>query len=103
MILRTSALVVTLTAALSAQTYDLLLKGGHLIDPKNNIDAIRDVAIRAGKVAAVGENLPAAQAKKIASLQHEADLLRSLARSGRDMIDSPGWGGQARSGDTGSG
>ena len=32
-----------LAAPLFAQThYDLLLKGGHVIDAKNNIDAIRD-------------------------------------------------------------
>jgi hypothetical protein len=29
-------------------TFDLLLRGGHVIDPRNKIDAIRDVAIRAG-------------------------------------------------------
>ena len=27
-------------------TYDLILKGGHVIDPKNQIDAIMDVAIK---------------------------------------------------------
>ena len=30
-------------------TFDLLLKGGHLIDPANDIDAARDLAITAGK------------------------------------------------------
>jgi dihydroorotase len=34
-------------------SYDLVLKGGHVIDPKNGLSAIRDVAIREGKVAAV--------------------------------------------------
>jgi len=33
--------------------YDLLLKGGHVIDPKNNIDGRRDIAIQAGKIAEV--------------------------------------------------
>src|SRR5689334_9551241 len=33
------------------QKYDLLLKGGHVIDPKNKLSAIRDVAIAGGKVA----------------------------------------------------
>lgn len=32
--------------------YDLLLRGGHVIDPRNGIDAVRDLAIRGGKVAA---------------------------------------------------
>ena len=30
-----------------APTYDLLLKGGHVIDPANHIDEVRDVAISA--------------------------------------------------------
>lgn len=42
--------------------FDLLLKNGHLIDPKNGIDAARDIAIRAGKIAAVADNIPSAQA-----------------------------------------
>ncbi len=44
--------------------YDLLLRGGHLIDPRNRIDAVRDVAIRAGKIAAVGEKIDPALALK---------------------------------------
>ena len=30
------------------------LKGGRLIDPKNTIDAVRDVYIAAGKIVAIG-------------------------------------------------
>ena len=37
----------------AAQEYDLLLRGGHVIDAKNRIDAVRDVAIKDGKIAAV--------------------------------------------------
>jgi dihydroorotase len=29
-----------------AQTYDILIRGGHVIDPKNNLDAVMDVAIK---------------------------------------------------------
>jgi dihydroorotase len=45
--------------------YDLLLKGGHLIDGKNKISAVRDVAIKGGKVAAIAANIPATQARKV--------------------------------------
>jgi dihydroorotase len=69
MTLRLSVLVVTLTAALSAQTYDLLLKGGHVIDPKNNISRLMDVAIANGKIAAVAAGIPATQAKRIADVK----------------------------------
>ena len=39
--------------------YDLLLKDGYVIDPKNRTSAVRDVAIRDGKVAAVSPEIPA--------------------------------------------
>ncbi len=44
--------------------YDLLLQGGHVIDAKNGIDGVTDVAIKDGKVAAVGEHLHPADAVK---------------------------------------
>ena len=50
-----------------AQTqYDLLLRGGHVIDPKNHLSAVRDVAILDGRIAAVAEHLdPAAALKRV--------------------------------------
>src|SRR5262245_24601110 len=47
------------------QKYDLLLKGGHVIDPKNKISAVRDVAIANGKVVAVAEKIDPAEALKV--------------------------------------
>ena len=47
------------------QKYDLLLKGGHVIDPKNKISAVRDVAIANGKVAAVADKIDPAEALKV--------------------------------------
>jgi dihydroorotase len=47
------------------QKYDLLLKGGHVIDGKNRISAIRDVAIANGKVAAIAANIAPAEALKV--------------------------------------
>ncbi|HEY8460774.1 MAG TPA: amidohydrolase/deacetylase family metallohydrolase, partial [Blastocatellia bacterium] len=47
------------------QKYDLLLKGGHVIDPKNKISAVRDVAIANGKVAAVADKIDPAEAFKV--------------------------------------
>ena len=47
------------------QKYDLLLKGGHVIDPRNKISAVRDVAIADGKVAAVAANINPAEALKV--------------------------------------
>jgi dihydroorotase len=44
--------------------YDLLLQGGRVIDPKNNISAVRDVSILNGRIAAVAEHLDPASALK---------------------------------------
>ena len=48
-----------------AQQYDLLIKNGLVIDPKNQIDSILDVAIANGKVAKIAKNIPASQATKV--------------------------------------
>jgi dihydroorotase len=63
---RMRALLILLTAATAfAQAdYDLLLKGGRVVDPKNKINAVRDVAIAGGKIAAVEANIPAARARR---------------------------------------
>lgn len=47
------------------EPYDLILKGGTLIDPAAGIHARRDVAFAGGAVAAVGEDLPAGGAEVI--------------------------------------
>jgi len=47
-----------------AAKYDLLLRGGHVIDAKNNISAVRDVAIAAGKIAAVAASIDPSEALK---------------------------------------
>ncbi len=40
-----------------AQSYDIVIKGGHVIDPKNGIDAAVDIAIDNGKIALVSKNI----------------------------------------------
>jgi dihydroorotase len=63
--MRTFALL-TLSCCLMAQTsYDLLLKGGHVIDARNKISARRDVAIADGKIAEVAPSIEASRAKKV--------------------------------------
>jgi dihydroorotase len=44
--------------------YELLLRGGHLIDPRNGISADRDVAIAAGRIAAVAPRIDSADAER---------------------------------------
>lgn len=49
-------------------SFDLLLKGGQVIDPKNGRSQVMDVAVAGGRIAQVGRDLPAAQAKKVADV-----------------------------------
>lgn len=49
----------------TTHTYDLLLKNGHVIDPKNNINGKMDVAIKADKIAAVAEDINPTEAETI--------------------------------------
>jgi dihydroorotase len=58
-------LQLQLTAQPASSNYDILIKGGRVIDPKNNIDALMDVAVKAGKVFAIGKNLPEKEARQV--------------------------------------
>jgi dihydroorotase len=58
--------LIAVASILSAQPrYDLLLQGGLVIDAKNNISGVRDVAIRDGKIAAVADHIESTQAFKV--------------------------------------
>jgi dihydroorotase len=57
-------LLLVVAGLIHAQEYDLLLRGGHVIDPKNKIDGRRDVAIKDGRIAAVAAAIPATKAVK---------------------------------------
>jgi len=48
-----------------SQTYTIVIKGGHLIDPKNNIDEIYDIAINNGKVVKVAKNIAKEEGKQV--------------------------------------
>ena len=61
----TCLVLVSLINVSAQQKYDLLLKGGHVIDPRNRISAVRDVAIANGKVAAIAANINPAEALKV--------------------------------------
>jgi dihydroorotase len=56
---------------LCGQDYDLLLKGGHVIDTKNNIDDVMDVAIKDGVIAKVASDIPSSSAVKTLELKGE--------------------------------
>ena len=48
-----------------APEFDLLIRNGHVVDPRNGIDAVMDVAVAEGKVARVGAAIPPALARVV--------------------------------------
>src|SRR6266436_3169146 len=63
----TAATCVHASRAFAAQRtkYDLIIKGGRVIDPSVRLDAVRDVAISGGRIAAVEANITAGAAQTI--------------------------------------
>ncbi len=62
--------ITLLASTAAAQTkYDLLLQGGHVVDAKNNVSAVRDVAVKDGKIAAVAEHIDPGTALKTVSVK----------------------------------
>src|ERR1700720_1481633 len=56
-------------SAMSVSTsFDLLLRGGRVIDPASGVDGLKDVAIRNGKIAAVQADILPTSAKEIIDL-----------------------------------
>lgn len=56
------ATAVVAPEVLAAADYDLVIRGGRVIDPSQRIDRLADVAIRSGRIAAVRPDIPAAAA-----------------------------------------
>jgi dihydroorotase len=49
--------------------YDLLLKGGHVLDPGQGLDAHLDIAVSGGKIAAIALDIPAQDAARVIELR----------------------------------
>src|SRR5580700_5659590 len=52
-------------ASAPAQQYDILLRGGRVIDPANNVDGPRDIGIAGNHVGAVAARIADQQARKV--------------------------------------
>ena len=60
-----TAPVLLMRTPLIAAEYDLVIKGGRVIDPSQRIDRVADVAIRSGKIAAVRPSIAASAAAEV--------------------------------------
>lgn len=52
-----AAMLARIPAAFAAATYDLVIKGGRVIDPSIGLDDVRDVGIAGGRIEAVAAHL----------------------------------------------
>lgn len=68
--MRLTAVLLALSAvpASSQEIYDLLLKGGHVIDPKNRRNGTLDIAISSGKIRKIASSIPTAHARRVVGL-----------------------------------
>ncbi|HOB83644.1 MAG TPA: amidohydrolase/deacetylase family metallohydrolase [Bacteroidales bacterium] len=57
--------ILAKTIVTNAQDYDILLKGGHVIDPKNRTDRIMDVAVKDSKIARIANSIDASEARRV--------------------------------------
>ena len=55
--------------AAAAVPYDLLIKGGRVVDPSQKLSAVRDVAIAGNKIARVAENIAETEARQVLDAQ----------------------------------
>jgi len=52
-----------MTSPAAGQGFDIVLRGGRVLDERNGVDEVLDVAIKAGRIAALGKDLATAGAK----------------------------------------
>ena len=65
LVIAASLCCVTGWMSANAQQYRLVIKNGHVIDAKNNIDGIMDVAVNGDTVALVAKNINTADARQV--------------------------------------
>ena len=68
--------------------YDLILKGGHIVDPSQNLDGAADIAFAAGRVAAIGKDIKSAEGADIRDVSG-----RLVAPGFIDLHTHVYWGG----------
>ena len=62
--------LVLFALPLFSQTYDLVIANGRVLDPASNLDAVRHIGIRPGKIAAVSATPP----MQVSAMTHSTRL-----------------------------
>jgi dihydroorotase len=58
-----------MSGLIKAQTYSIVIKGGHVIDPKNNIDEPMDIGVKDGKIVLVAKNIDEKEGIQVVNAQ----------------------------------
>src|SRR5690349_11342706 len=56
------------------QSYDIVLTGGRVIDPARGVDGVNDVAVKDGRIAAVGPSLPRGGTREVIDVSEKLVL-----------------------------
>ena len=63
--IKTSVFFLLFCFSISSQDYDILIQNGHVIDVKNKIDDVYDIAISKNKIVSVDKKINAKNAKRV--------------------------------------
>jgi dihydroorotase len=58
-----------MTGLIKAQTYSIVIKGGHVIDPKNNINDAMDIAVKDGRISLIAKNIDAKEGIQVVNAE----------------------------------
>lgn len=58
-----------MTGSTEAQTYSIVIKGGHVIDPKNNINDVMDIAVKDGRISLIAKNIDAKEGIQVVNAE----------------------------------
>ena len=63
------SLLLFISTNVDSQSYNIVIRNGHVIDPKNNIDQVMDVAISDGKIVMVAKNIDTKDATQVVNAE----------------------------------
>lgn len=63
------AMCLSISNLTVAQKYNIVIKGGHVIDPKNNINEVMDIAVKDGKISMVAKNIDSKEAIQVVNAE----------------------------------
>ena len=64
--------------------YDLIVKGGTVVDPSQNLHGISDVAIEDGKIAKIATDIPSEESKRVVEVKGKVVTLDTFSRISRE-------------------